>query len=41
MQVVKFFRSSQIQRKLFVSETWKQTDKKKKPKNETKQNGAF
>ena len=42
MQVV--FRSSQIQRKIFVSETWKQTDKKqknKKPKNETKQNGAF
>ena len=42
MQVVKFFRSSQIQRKIFVSETWKQTDKKKKKqKNETKQNGAF
>ena len=38
MQVVKFFRSSQIQRKIFVSDTWKQTDKKKKTekRNETK-----
>ena len=37
MQVVKFFRSSQTQRKIFVSETWKQTDKKKTEKrNETK-----
>ena len=41
MKMVKFFRSSQLQRKIFVSETWKQTDKKKKTKNETKQNGAF
>ena len=38
MKMVKFFRSSQLQRKIFVSETWKQTDKKKKTekRNETK-----